>query len=585
MILRKLSLLYMVLVYLTMYACVQNKNQTRFEAPLFDNLGNNHLKITTENEWAQQFFDQGLTLTYGLNHAEAMRSFKEAARLDQDCAMCYWGMAYVLGPNINSAMDSSLVEEANFYIEKAMSLLPKVSDYERDMILAINKRYPKSNDQTLASCYSDFADAMRETYLKFPENDDIGSLCAEALMDLHPWDYWNTKDGEPKPWTNEILAILESTLVRNPDHPGANHYYIHATEASRNPAMALKAAQTLTDLAPGAGHLVHMPAHIFIRTGDYHQGSVAGELSVVADSLYITNCKAQGIYPLAYYPHNYHFLAATATLEGRGELAIEAAFKVAQNADAQLMYQPEWATLQHYFVIPYYVLVKFGQWDKILELPDTDLLYPRAIRHYARGMAYLGLKDPDAALRELKSLKRIQGREELTKVSIWELNTVDHLVDIATLILEAEIDNKQGDFASAIKKLLAAVEIEDNLNYNEPPDWFFSVRHILGAVYLENNQFRQAEKIYKEDLQIYPKNGWALKGLWLSLNGQGKTKEAMQIVNMLDQAWQYADFRLESSRILNKRPPIFESIDIKALTTKLTNMPELLICGAQPKSS
>lgn len=582
--LRKLSLLITVLSYLAMYACVQEKKRPDFDAPLFENLGDNHFEISTNNAWSQKFFNQGLTLTYGLNHAEAMRSFKEAARLDENCAMCYWGMAYVLGPNINSAMDSTLVTEANSYIEKAKSLLANVSEYEKDMIMAIDMRYPKAEDQTLASCYENFASAMRETSRKFPENDDISTLCAEALMDLHPWDYWNTKNGQPKAWTGEILDMLESTLARNPNHPGANHYYIHATEASRNPGKALNSARTLTDLVPGAGHLVHMPAHIFIRTGDYHEGSVAGELSVVADSLYITNCKAQGIYPLAYYPHNYHFLAATATLEGRGELAIESAFKVAQNADAQLMYQPEWATLQHYFVIPYYVLVKFGQWEKILELPATDLLYPRAIRHYARGMAYLGLKDPDAARRELKSLQKIQGREELKRVSIWELNTVDHLVDIASLILEAELENTTGNYDLAVEKLVAAIAIEDNLNYNEPPDWFFSVRHILGAVYLENAQFELAETTYREDLTTYPKNGWALKGLLLSLKEQGKSEQVDVVTNQLDEAWQYADFKLESSRILSQTPPKFESIDIKTLTIKLSNMPELLICGAQPNS-
>ena len=452
------------------------------------------------------------------------------------------------------------------------------------MIEAIDLRYPKDEKQTLVACYESFAEAMRTAYINFKENNDVATLCAEALMDLHPWDYWNTETGEPQPWTGEILDILENTLIANPKHPGANHYYIHATEASRNPGQALMAANTLTNLVPAAGHLVHMPAHIYIRTGNYHEGSLAGELSVIADSLYITNCKAQGIYPLAYYPHNYHFLAATATLEGRGKLAIESAFKVAQNADAQLMYQPEWATLQHYYIIPYYILVKFGQWDKVLELPKPDLLYPEAIWHYARGMAFLGKSQIELAQNELKSLQSINDEEELQQISIWELNTVDHLVRIATLILEAEIGNKQGDSEGAISKLTQAVAIEDQLNYNEPPDWFFSVRHILGAIYLENDAYELAEKTYLEDLAIYPRNGWALMGLLMSLEAQEKAEEASLAAKKLAEAWQYADFELSSSRILNDSIPTFEGLDIKTLTTQLTGIPELPVCGTKKKS-
>lgn len=553
-------------------------------ASLFDNLGDNHFKITTSNEWSQKFFDQGLTLTYGLNHEEAMRSFKEAARLDEECAMCYWGMAFVLGPNINAAMDSSAVVEANAYIAEAKKHQDQVTPLEQQMIEAIDLRYPKSEEQTLATCYDSFADAMRTTYLNFQENNDVATLCAEALMDLHPWDYWNTETGEPQPWTGEILDILEQALASDPNHPGANHYYIHAIEASRNPERAIASANTLIDLVPGAGHLVHMPAHIYIRTGNYHEGSIAGELSVIADSLYITNCKAQGVYPLTYYPHNYHFLAATATLEGRGQLAIESAFKVAQNADAQLMYQPEWATLQHYYIIPYYILVKFGQWDNILQLPKPDLLYPEAIWHYSRGMAFLGTDHIEQAENELKSLQKINGDAELQQISIWELNTVDHLVRIASLILEAEVENKNGNAELAIAKLIEAVAIEDQLNYNEPPDWFFSVRHTLGAIYLEHKAYEQAEKTYLDDLAIYPKNGWALKGLLISLEAQKKSKEALAVAKQLEEAWLHADFDLQSSRIINASAPSFDNLDIKTLTKKLSTIPEMPICGTKKKS-
>lgn len=573
-----------VLLCFTLFACSQATDSLEFNAPLFEKLGNNHFEITTSNEWSQKFFDQGLTLTYGLNHAEAMRSFKEAVRLDEECAMCYWGMAYVLGPNINSAMDSSSVEEANGYIVQAKKYRNKVTPLEQQMIDAIDLRYPKNQEQTLASCYESFANSMRSTYLNFKEHTDVATLCAEALMDLHPWDYWNTENGEPQPWTNEILDILERTLAINPKHPGANHYYIHATEASKNPGLAIEAANTLTDLVPAAGHLVHMPAHIYIRTGNYHEGSIAGELSVIADSLYITNCKAQGIYPLAYYPHNYHFLAATATLEGRGKLAIESAFKVAQNADAQLMYQPEWATLQHYYIIPYYILVKFGQWNKILELPKPDLLYPQSIWHYARGMAYLGTNQIEEAKSELEFLSYINKKEELQQISIWELNTVDHLVRIATLILDAELENSEGNTQSAISKLNQAITIEDQLNYNEPPDWFFSVRHILGAVYLENEYYELAEKTYLEDLALYPKNGWALKGLLISLKARDKREEAKKVSEQLNNAWQYADFELPSSRILRDSIPVFEGLEIKTLTARLTNVPEFPVCGTKKKS-
>ncbi|HYK55606.1 MAG TPA: hypothetical protein VEV15_03945, partial [Flavisolibacter sp.] len=316
-----------------------------------------------------------------------------------------------------------------------------------------------------------------------------------------------------------------------------------------SPEKALASAKLLDTLVRGAGHLVHMPSHIYINTGDYHLGTVSNLRAVEVDSVYTTACHAQGVYPLTLYPHNYHFLAATATLEGNSEIAWMAAKKLQQHTATDIMDQPGWGTLQHYYITPYYIAVKFGMWDTILSLPSPvkDLTYPKAILHYAKGMAYLGKQDMANAQKEMAGLKILAADTTLKDLTIWDINTTADLVQIAEKILAAEIAARKNQFDVAIPLLKEAVAIEDGLNYNEPPDWFFSVRHHLGAALIGAKKYNEAEKIYRQDLQTWKKNGWALIGLYNALMLQKKDKEAQTVKAAFDQAWQYADVKITSS--------------------------------------
>ncbi len=562
------------------FSCQSPQGSTPLQAPLFDNLGKHELTITTDVKMAQRFFNQGLNLTYGFNHAEAERSYQEAVRQDSTCAMCYWGIAYVLGTNYNAAMDDAFRQKAQQMTQKALANLEDVSDWEKALIEASATRYnyDKTEDQSVLD--QDYAEAMRKVHQQFPTHDDIATFYAEALMNLHPWDLY-TKQGEPKPWTMEITSNIEAILERSPQHPGANHLYIHAVEASATPERGLPHADRLGALIPGSGHLVHMPSHIYIRTGHYHEGSVANEKAIVVDSLYIANCNAQGLYPLAYFPHNIHFLAATAAFEGRGETSVNAAFRVAAHTDTAMMREEGLQTLQHYLMIPHYVLVKFGQWDHILTLkqPDEDLVYPLAVWHYARGMAFAGKNQWEKAQEALAAVKTLVQQPALKEVTIWELNAADDLIQIAGRVLEAEILRKQGNNSKAIVLLKEAIAIEDQLNYNEPPDWFFSVRHTLGAVLLESKQYTAAEKIYTQDLAFLPENGWALNGLYLSLVGQNRLQEALEVKERFEKAWQYADIQLATSEV---KPIAYQHINsTSAFGSYLAGVPKITWCGVK----
>lgn len=521
------------------------------QAPLFDGLGDWRFPITTKSDSAQRYFNQGLVLAYAFNHAEAARSFYYAAKLDPDCAMAHWGFAYVLGPNYNAGMEPDHYERAYTAAQRALKLSRHASPKEQALIRAMAKRYAEKAVEDRSTLDQAYAEALKEAYAQFPEDGDVGTLYAEALMDLHPWDLWET-DGQPKPWTPEILEVIERVIALHPRHPGAHHLYIHAVEASRTPERGLPSAKLFDDgLVPGAGHLVHMPSHIYIRTGDYHLGTLANINAAKIDSLYVTACHAQGAYPLAYYPHVYHFMAGTATLEGNSYWALHAARKVAEHADPEVMREPGWGTIQHYYTIPYYVYVKFGKWDEILAMPEeaADLKYPRAVRHYARGMAQLGKKDLAGAKKELASLQGLASDENLQAITIWDLNSVHTLLQIAQRVLEAEIRASEQDFDSSIRLLQEAVAIEDGLNYNEPPDWFFSVRHHLGAVQIEAGLYQDAIQTFKVDLEMLPKNGWALHGLKLAYDKLGAPAEATAIQSRLESAWATADVPLANARI------------------------------------
>lgn len=539
------------------YSCTPAVSDTLWytsdnKAPIFEGLDAINYPITTQSEEAQRYFNQGLILAYGFNHAEAARSFYHATNLDPQCAMCYWGYAYVLGPNYNAGMEEGNYERAYEAVQKALQTSEKVSKKERSLIEALAKRYVKEPVEDRTSLDQEYSKALKALSEKYPEDADINAMYAESLMNLHPWDLYD-KEGKPKEWTPEIVITLEKIIKKYPNHPGAHHFYIHATEASSTPEKAYASAKAFdNDLVPGAGHLVHMPSHVYIRTGDYHKGSLANLRAVKADSTYVTLCHAQGAYPLAYYPHNYHFLAATATLEGKRKWAMLGANKVSENVHPDLMKKPEWGTLQHYYVIPFYVMVKLGDWEGILNsnLKTYNLPYPAAIRHYARGMAYLGKNQPGKAKIELHALKNLAKDESLTEVSVWEINTVDDLVQIAKLVLEAEIlASEHSDYEGSISLLKQAVEIEDGLNYNEPPDWFFSVRHHLGAVQNEAGKFQDAIETFNEDLQNLPKNGWAYHGLKKAYEGTGDSLKIAETEKQIRDSWKYADVYIDNSRI------------------------------------
>lgn len=525
--------------------------ETDNKAPLFKGLDVINYSITTKNQEAQKYFNQGLALAYGFNHAEAARSFYYATKLDPQCAMCFWGYAYVLGPNYNAGMEPDNYERAYKAIQQAIKLSDKTTEKEKALIMALSKRYVSKPIDDRSSLDIAYSEAMKNVAAKFPEDLDIATIYTESIMNLHPWDLYD-KNGIPKKWTPEIEAVLTKILKRNPKHIGANHFYIHAVEASKTPERGNPSAQLFDEgLVPGSGHLIHMPSHIYIRTGEYHKGTLANINAVKTDSTYVTLCHAQGAYPLAYYPHNYHFMAACATLEGNYKWAMLAAKKTSELVHPKTMIEPGWSTLQHYYVIPYFVAVKFGKWDEILKmkLVSDTLKYPSAISHYAKGMAHLGKKDFTKAKAELTKLELLAKDPSMKKMTIWELNSMYDILQIATNVLKGEILASEKKYNQSISLLEKAVKIENNLNYNEPPDWFFSVRHHLGAVQIEAKKYKEAIKTYEKDLKLFPNNGWAQHGLKLAyqkLDNQGKEKT---IEKLISKSWATADIKISTSRI------------------------------------
>jgi len=521
------------------------------KAPIFSGLEGMHYTITTQNAEAQKYFDQGLMLSFGFNHAEAGRSFYEAARQDTTCAMCWWGFAYVLGPNYNGGMEPDNFARAFEAVQKAVSLSENVSAKENDLIEALSHRYSKDTTISRAVLDSAYAAAMRKVYSKYPDDVTLACLFAESLMDQHPWNLWN-KDGTMQPWTPEIVSVLERSISNEPRHAGANHFYIHAMEMSQRAEKSLPSADLLRDLVPGSGHLVHMPSHTYIRIGKYHEAVVANQKAVLVDSLYTESCHAQGVYPLAYYPHNYHFIAACATFSGESKIAMEGAYATSSHAHKKLFREPAWATLQHYYAIPWYVQVKLGLWDQILQspAPEKEFKYPLVIWNYAQGMAQLSSGNSSKARIYHDEMKSIMQDTTLKKLTIWGINNVFDLCNIALKTLEGEIFAKEVRYGAAITCLKEAVKMEDALNYDEPPDWFFSVRHHLGAVLVESGAYMDAKKIYEEDLITYRDNGWSLRGLMNVYEKLGERKKYNQTKDRFDEAWKYADIKIESSRIL-----------------------------------
>jgi tetratricopeptide (TPR) repeat protein len=487
--------------------------------PLFDNLGSFHRPISTNVAVAQDYFDQGLRLTYAFNHVEAIRAYEEAARRDPDCAICYWGIAYAYGPNINLPMDRESGIAAYGAVTTAQSLIDHASPVERALIEALAVRYAADPPEDRTALDRAYADAMRAVRQQFPDDLDVLTLYAEAVMNLSPWDYW-TRDGHPREGTAELIADLETVLTADPNHPGACHYFIHAVEAVQ-PDRAVPCAERLAALMPGAGHLVHMPAHIYIRVGRWADAITANEHAVHADETYIADINPSGIYPLAYYPHNYHFLSFAATMAGRSAQAVRAAGAVVENVPAEIAAAvPE---LQPLLAYKHLTLATFGHWDDVLAepVPSEDLPFTAALVSYARGVAHAARGETDDARAELAQVRAALDAtdDELGRA----------ILDIAQHALAGEIDFRSGDLSGAEAHFRAAMEIEDGLLYMEPPHWYYPIRHSLGAVLLAAGRAADAEAMYRQDLARFPENTWSLTGLAASLRAQGRDGQADEL--------------------------------------------------------
>jgi tetratricopeptide (TPR) repeat protein len=514
---------------------------------LFDTLGPFARPGVSADALAQRWFDQGLILAYAFNHDAAGRAFAEAARLDPDCALCVWGQALVLGPNINLPMLPEAFEPAYTLAQQALAMADRAKPVERALIEALAKRYawPAPEDRTpLDRAY---AEAMAQVVRDFPDDLDAATMYAEALMDLVPWAYWS-REGDPGPYTDTILATLESVLARDPDHIGAIHYYIHATEAGPAPEKAEPYADRLVALAPGAGHLVHMPAHTYMRIGRYHDASLVNLKATDADAAFMTYCRgSSGVYPMGYIPHNWHFLSMSAGLEGASGIAMRAAEHTAARTDRDTL--AELHFMQHFLVTPLFAEVRFGHWDKVLarEAAPADLPFPRAIWHYARGRALAANGQADAAGRELLALEALAAEPEMATTMVSDLNDAASVLAVAEHSLRGMVLRADGDLEGAAESLAEAARLEDLLNYFEPPDWPLPNRHRLGAVLLEAGKPAEAEAVYRADLRVFPKNGWSLYGLGQALGAQDREDEAEAVWDAFAEAWTHADVKLAAS--------------------------------------
>ncbi|HEX6308998.1 MAG TPA: hypothetical protein VFZ69_12465 [Longimicrobiales bacterium] len=514
--------------------------------PLYDNLGTHEFPITTSAE-AQRYFDQGMRLYYAFNHAEAIRAFNEAARLDPNCAMCYWGTALALGPNINMPMDSAGGAAANAAVREAVARQAQSAPVERALISALSQRYVEVPGPDRGGLDSLYAAAMERVAAQFPEHPEVLSLYAEALMDLSPWQYWN-RDGSPRPATPAILAALESVIAAQPDHPGANHFYIHAVEAV-DPGRALPMAENLAGLMPGAGHLVHMPGHIYIRVGRYDDAIRANEHAVHADETFITDHKPNvGVYTLGYYPHNYDFLAFAASMVGRSAQALDAADRMAALVKPELLGAPGLTVLQNHLSRGLQMRVRFSRWEEILQAPEpsAEAPYARAIWHFARGRAFTERGDVRSAAAELERLRTAAAHSSLQGVPI-EFNPASALLEIAAKVLDGHVAAARQDYTTAISLLTEAAAAEDELVYGEPPEWSVPVRYDLGNVLLKAGRPAEAEAAFREDLRRFPDNGWSLDGLSRSLAARGRDAEAAAVRQRFAESWKTADVRIGGS--------------------------------------
>ncbi|MCD9088148.1 hypothetical protein [Stenotrophomonas sp. SY1] len=520
------------------------------ELPLFETFGDLHRDVATRVPAAQRYFDQGLRLAYGFNHEAAGRAFAEAARLDPQCAMCVWGQALVLGPNINLPMDPAAASQATTLAARAASLAGNARPVDRALIQALQTRYADPAPEDRKPLDRRYADAMARVVAEFPDDDDAATLYAEALMDLSPWAYWNA-DGSPAPFTPTLVGELERVLARNPRHIGAMHYFIHAIEASPEPQRGEPHADALAALAPGSGHLVHMPAHIYIRVGRYHDATLTNLAATTADKDFLAVCRgSNGVYPLGYVPHNWHFAAMTTGLTGSRTLALQAAKQTAERADHAAMGEAPMQFMQQFVVTPLLTQVRFGDWDAILSdtTPPPALPYPTAIGHFARGMAHVRKGALADAAREADALHAIAVNPAMAQVSFFDINHADGVLKVADALLHGELLQAQGKQAEAIAALRQAAAAEDALAYNEPADWPLPVRPYLGAALLEAGDAKGAADAFTQDLKTYPVNGWSLFGLAQAQQALGQTDAASETSRQQAKAWQWADAPLTAAR-------------------------------------
>jgi tetratricopeptide (TPR) repeat protein len=555
MIAMKMPLLCLVAAFATNAALSQmqhgpvDTSNAGNRAPILDGLGNHAFPVSTKNGTAQKLVNQGLVLNYAFNHAEAHRSFSHAADWDKELAMAYWGQALSLGPHINAAMEDANVPKAWTALQTAMKLASKATPREKALIGALSKRYGPNSVKDRSPLDLAYAEAMREVAKQFPNDSDVLTLAAESLMNLHPWDYWK-KDGSAQPWTQEFIDLLEKAMKIDPMNPGALHLYIHTVEASTDPFRGTAAADRLQHLTPAAGHLVHMPGHIYVRTGRYEDAANSNLLAIKADDDYLAQCKRQGIYPLMYAPHNWHFLWFARSFQGKSKEAMAAAKEMASRIDQKLMVQPGMESVQHVFSSPMYGIARFGLWDEALAMPEPakDALYVRGVWHFARGLAMVRKGDSAGTSKEIAAMESLRADPKFKAIMIDGMCPAERLLGIAEMIVRGEKAAAERKYDIAISSLKQAVAWEDENPYMEPAYWAHPARLVLGAVLLEAGKPAEAEAAYLEDLKNNAENGWALFGLAKAYEAQGKSVEAAKAMARFELAWKGADLSLTSSR-------------------------------------
>ena len=516
-------------------------------SPKLTGLGDYSFAVSTSNEQSQYFFDQGFRLVVAFNHSEAMRSFKEAVRLDPNNAMAYWGWALTLGRNLNLPMLVNSMEQANYAIGMAVSLKGQVSEKEADFIDALAARY--NTDLSISRDVLDeaYAVAMEKLMNKYPDDPDAAVLFAGAAMNVQPWDYWNA-DGSPKGRTEQIINALDKVIANYPGHAAAHHYHIHVAESMR-PEIAEESADALAPLLPGSGHLVHMPSHIFMRVGRYQDAYDTNIIAAAVDEDYIAQCNAQGLYPLSYYPHNLHFLAWSSMYTGRSSESLEAAWKVKNKVEAGSRANT-WGLNETFRSQPIFVMARFGKWQELLEVkkPFMRAQFMTGVWHYGRSLAYLNLGNMTEAENELAALGALVEKLNEGQPGYKNFEGAGGLLSIAHQVVAGEIAAKKSDFDMALYHLGRAVRMEDSLAYNEPPSWYFPTRHILGAILIDAGRPVEAEVVYWEDLKHNPENAYSLYGLYQALSAQGKDAQAAEFKARYDTMWENSDVKLASSR-------------------------------------